>query len=182
MKSEATKKSKLWLSLIIGVVVLALLGAGAIVAILMLGGNEAPAMQTGGRPDLYWNLDKERYPQDAETYLSTRTADADGLYYIRFAYNGDVVEYTTGDKKLVNQIDRMEVMGLQLENHTIVNVIDPIEFADEIGQALYIKGIQGNTLITNASVAMNGMTHRLEIGELTQIYDVSEWSEQAAGS
>lgn len=182
MKSEATKKSKLWLWLIIGVVVLALLGAGAIAAILMLGGNDGPAVQTGGRPELYWNLDKERYPQDPETYLSTREAEADGLYYIRFAYNGDVVEYSTADKKLVNQIDRMKVMGLQVEDGTIVNVIDPIDFASEVGQALYIRSTEGNMVIANASIAMNGMTHRLEITELTEIYNVSDWSDKNAGA
>ena len=183
MKKEVMKKSKLWLWITIGVV--ALLAVTGIVAALIFGGKEqAPADATAvgdGRPDLYWNLDRSLFPQDPTTMLSTREPAEDGMYHLRFAFDGEVVEYVVADKKLVNKIDRMNVMGLNVTNGEIISVIEPMDIATEIDRNLYIKSVENNMLVTNVSIAMNGMTHRLKITELTEIYDVSDPTSPNAG-
>lgn len=182
MKKEAMKKNKLWLFVAVGVA--ALLAVAGIAAVIFCGNEEAPAVQAvadDGRPDLYWNLDRSLFPQDPDTMLSTREPAEDGMYHLRFVFDGEIVEYVTADKKLVNKIDRMNVMGLNLENGEILSIIEPMDIATEIERNLYVKAIQDDMLVTNVSIAMNGMTHRLKITELTEIYDVSDPTSANAG-
>ena len=175
MKKETKQKSKLWLWLCIGAVVLMAV-AGGILA-LFLGGEAAdPEVQGGYRPELYWNVDKKAYTENSESGLSTREPGEDGMYHIRFSIDGQHVEKTVADKRLVNVIDSMDVMALSLdEDGQIVDVFDPKEMdtITVVGKSLYAQQILENSLIANSSLAMNGMKHEIKLSDLTQVYEVS---------
>ena len=175
MKQEATKKSKLWLWLLIGAVAL-LAVAGIVVALIFGFGSDQES--SGGRPELYWNVDRVAYTQNSETGLSTRERAEDGLYHIRFAINGELVELTVADKQLVNYIDTMDAMGLvQDADGVIVDVVDPKDIATELTKNAYVKSTTSDTIVANSSIAMNGMKIDVKLTELAEIYDVTPEAE-----
>ena len=176
MKKEAKQKSKLWLWLCIGAVALLAVGGGILA--LILGGGEAadPDAMGGYRPVLYWNVDRKTYTENSESGLSTREPGEDGLYHIRFAIDGQHVEKTVADKRLVNVIDSMDVMALSLDGDgQIVDVLEPKEVANVtvVGKSLYAQQIMAESMVANSSLAMNGMKQEISFCDLTQIYEVS---------
>ena len=190
MKKEATKKSKMWLWLLIGVLVLA---AAAVTTWLLLPGEQAapstdgttdattttepPAapVAAGGRPELYWNIDKLFYTQNSESGFSTREPGEDGVYHIRFAYDGEQVEYTVADKKIVNLIDSADVMGLVKDDSgMIVDIIDAEDIAVPIAVNAFVQRTSDSLIVANSSIAMNGMQYKIEIGDMAEIYNVSD--------
>lgn len=169
MKQESTKKNKKVLWIVLGLASL-LAVAGAVLA-LVLGGFGNDKEPVGGRPDLYWNVARQSHI-DGDTGLSVREPAADGLYYVTFAYNGEQVEYPVADKKTVNFIDTMDIMGLVFDNDgIIVDAVVPKEAATEIGKSLYIQNSSKSALIANSSIMMNGMRFNLRINELTEVYE-----------
>ena len=184
MKKEAAKKSKLWLWLLIGIVVLA---AAAVTTVLVLtSGSDGPAAtdettstptqaMAAGRPELYWNIDKEFYTKDSESGFSTREPGEDGMYHIRFAYNGEQVEFTVADKKIVNLIDTLDIMGLVFdESGSIVDVVDVEDFAVAVAVNAFIQKATKTKITANSSIAMNGIVYKIELNEETEIYNVSD--------
>lgn len=182
MKKETTKKSKLWIWIVIAAVLL--LAAGG-VALALLGGGQnvdtPPATDpvvTGPRANLYWNIDREFYTANSQTGLSTREADADGKFKMKFAYNGEIVELVIVDKKLVNIIDTQDVVGLTFdENGVVIGQINVRELATEVGKKVYVKKATADMIQANSSMAMNGMELNLKLGQYSEIYDLREGSE-----
>ena len=177
MKKEANKKSKLWIWLVIGIVAL-LAVAGVVLALVMGGsgdaGNEGPK---GGRADLYWNVDKALYTKNSESGLSTREPGEDGVFRVRYAYNGQLVELQIADKQLVNYIDTLDCMGIvQDADGVVIDVVDPKTLATETARMFYIRKVEGDTIVLNSSMAMNGMSMEIPVKEVTEIYDVVECS------
>lgn len=176
MKQEATKKNKKVLWLVLGLSALLVI-AGVVLALVfggVLGGEKKPV---GGRPDLYWNVARQSH-LDPETGISIREPAADGLYYITFAYNGEHVEYPVADKKTVNFIDTMDVMGLVFDNDGIVvDAVVAKEAATEIGKSLYIQNSSKSAMVANSSIMMNGMRFKLRITELTEVYECTSAGE-----
>lgn len=180
MKKEATKKPNKLLWLWIGLLALVLIAGAVVGAIFLFGGEKEPTGPVGGRPDLYWNLDKETYTKDSESGLSTREAGEDGVYRIRFAYNGEQVELPIVDKQLVNFIDTMDVMGLVKDaDGMVVDVIAVEDIATPVAQNAYVQQVMSDRIIANSSIAMNGMQYTIELTDLTQLYDVSDTAELA---
>ena len=176
MKQEASKKSKLWLWLVIGAV--ALLAVAGVVLALVLGSGGETDGPKGGRPELYWNIDKVTYTENSESGLSTREPGEDGTYHVRFAINGEIVEYAVADKRLINYIDSLDVMGLVKDSDgNVVDVLDPKDIAKEVTKNAYVKSATDKLITANSSVAMNGMNIKVELTELTQIYDVTTGAE-----
>ena len=183
MKKEAAKKSKLWIWLLIGIVVLGAV-AGTTVFLLSSNGDSTestgesttdPASAAAGRPELYWNLDKEFYTKDSESGFSTREPGEDGLYHVRFAYDGEQVELTVADKKIVNLIDTMDIMGLVLDDTgAIVDVINAEDIAVPVALNAFIQKASKDKIVANSSIAMNGMQYKVDIVEETEIYNVSD--------
>ena len=103
------KRKVLWLSVgaaalvaLIVTTILILFGKGGILA----GRNNKGELDVVVA-DLYWNVDREANT-DPNTGLSTREPDSNGLYRVRFSYNGKQIEITT------RVTDRMEERG---DNH-----------------------------------------------------------------
>lgn len=185
MKQESTpKKSKKLIWLIAAVVVL-LAVAGVVAAVFLMKPAEqaeqqaGPTGPVGGRPDLYWNLDRQLYLGNEESAgLSTREPAEDGLYHIRFAYNGEVVEYTFADKRLVNVIDNMDVCGLIKDaDGNVIDCVDASKIATEIAKSFFVMRNKDGKITLNSSIAMNGMELPVPLCELTQIYDVRQNAE-----
>ena len=110
--------------------------------------------------------------------MSTREPGEDGMYHMRFAYEGEVKEYAVGDKHLVNYIDNYDCVNLILaEDGTIADAKDPRDVATEVGKDVYVRYVRNDTIYVNTSVVMNGMTMMLDVSELTRVYDVSQDSE-----
>ena len=179
MKKEAGKSRKLWICLIIGAVLL--LAAAGSVFILLQNNEAAPTTATSEtndqgeavlRPELYWNVDREVYTEGSQSGLSTREPGEDGLYHIRFAYNGEQVELPVADKQLVNFIDTMPLMGLSVEDGMVVDAMDVRDVATELAFEYYFQKRIGDELLINSSMAMNGLPMTLKVTELTDIYDV----------
>ena len=183
MKKETTKKSKLWIWIVVAAVLL--LAAGGTALALLGGGNQGAEptvatdpVPTGPRADLYWNLDREFYTANSQTGLSTREADADGKFRMKFAYNGEIVELVIIDKKLVNIIDTQDIVGLTFdENGVVIGQINVRELATEVGKKVYIKKATDDMIQANSSMAMNGMELNLKLGQYSEIYDLREGSE-----
>ena len=180
MKKETGKKSKLWIVLVALLVLL--LAAGGVVLALFLGGQNAvdpgPA-ESPLRAELYWNVDRVQYTENSETGLSTRVAAEDGQFHIRFAYNGELVDLIAADKKIVNIIDTQDVMGLEFDaDGRIIGTIQPLTLATEVGKRVYVQYAEGDTIVTNSSLAMNGMEMPIRVSELTGIYEVDPANER----
>ena len=170
MKKETAKKNKLWLWIGLGVV--ALLAVVGIVLALVLGGGQQG--KSGGRPDLYWNVDRVAFTKDSESGLSTREPAADGMYYVKFAYNGEQVELPVADKRLINFIDTMDLMGLVIDNDGIVtDAVDPTEIAVEKGKGIYYVETKDGVIKANSAITLNGLAMDFAVTENTQVYNVS---------
>ena len=173
MVQEQKKKGKLLWILIAALVLL----IGAAVALFALFGNPTESQEDAPR-DLYWNVDRAAYAQGSATGMSSRKADEDGVFRIRFLHNGELEEIPVADKRLVNKIDNKDAMGLVLdENGYVVEVIDAKKVAKEIAMKSFVKEVKGDTIYANASIAFNGMNHVLKITENVGIYDVDPNSE-----
>ena len=178
MKQETgKKKSKLWLWLVIAAV--ALLAVAGVVVALVLGGGDKDTGPKGGRPELYWNIDRRTYTENSESGLSTREPGEDGVFKVRFAINGEIVEYVVADKQLINYIDTMDAMGIIKDSDgTVVDVVNPKDIAKEVNKNAYVKSATANKIVANTSVAMNGMNINIKLEEgLTEIYDVTPQAE-----
>ncbi len=177
MKKEINRKSKLWIWLAVGIVaVLAVIGV--ILALLLPGGQSGPTT-TGGKAELYWNVDRLVYMENAKVEgFSERTAAEDGNYYITFAYEGQQVELQIIDKQLVNIIDNMDVMGLVFDaDGVVIDAVDPTTIATETAKGAFVQKVEDGCITVNTSQAMNGMTIELPITENTDIYDVTPTAE-----
>ncbi|MBR4864004.1 MAG: hypothetical protein IKU07_05455, partial [Oscillospiraceae bacterium] len=172
MKKDMKPKSKLWLWLLIGALVLAAVGATLFFVFSGTSNGKQNAEEVI-RADLYWNVDRLFYTENSESGLSNREPAEDGVYYIRFAYNGAHVELPIVDKQLVNYIDSLSLMGLVFDDGVVVDAVDPREVATEIAFEHYFQKAQGNDLVFNSSLTMNGMQIQIAVCELTEIYDVS---------
>ena len=179
MKQDNAKKTPKWLWIVIAIV--ALLAAAAVALVFLLPG-QAPQ---GDQPDegatpsspVYFNLDRIEFT-DPETGLSTREKGDDGLYTIRFACEGKIIEMKTADKQLVNFVDTMDAVGLVLdENGLIIDVLNVKDVAIEKAKNFYVKKVSGDTITVNSSIAMNGMDIILVLTDAASIMDVRPGSE-----
>ena len=180
MKQETGKKKNKWLLPVIIIVALLLI-AGTVAAIFLMGGNNEEPAGTTIAADIYWNLDRKSL-LDPETGLSIREPGEDGLYHIRFAHDGEVVELIANDKKLVNRIDMMDHMALEIDaSGNITNVVATAEVCVVAAENFFVQKMEGNTLLVNSSAALNGMEVPYEVTDATGIYNVSDLAEVPGG-
>lgn len=173
MKKEITQKNKLWLWL--GIALAAVVIVGAVAAMFILPGVRNQDAAGSGRPVLYWNVDGASYIENSEVVgMSSREPDEEGIYHIRFVLDGEQVELMATDSRLVNYIDSMSVMGLEFDaDGMIINAVDPKTLATEHAKDYYVRSCDGNTLVVNSSVTMNGMDVSLVLGDTSCIYNVT---------
>jgi len=171
MKQAKERKNRLWLWIALAAVVVAVGVVAALVLPGILGGQSQGSV---GDADLYWNIDKIKYTENAEVMgMSTREPAEDGNFYVRFAHQGEQVELQVVDKQLVNVIDNLDAMGLTFNaDGVVVDAIPAAQLATPMAKDFYVRAVNGNQVVMNSSIAMNGMDVRFEITDKTGIWDV----------
>lgn len=164
------RKGIKWPILILAVILCAAVIAVSLYIILRSGSNQSTDQVTS---KLYWNADRLDYLKDSD--LSSRKAEADGTYKIRFAVDGELVEYSTRDRQLMNQIDHKDLMGLVFdEEGYIIGYLEPEDItAGEVARMAYVMSVDGNKFVANTSGTADGLNIELEITDKTNIYDVT---------
>ena len=175
MKQER-RKNKKWIWLVAGLA--ALLVVVGVVLALVLPGLKGPDSE-GVDAELYWNVDRLQYTENAEIEGSSdRTAAEDGNYYIRYAYKGQQMDLQIVDKQLVNWLDQRDLVGLIFDSQgVVVDAVEPEEVATKSFQSNYVRAINGNEITINSSSAMNGMESVIVLTENTGVYDVDRKAE-----
>lgn len=181
MKAERQKKTWLW---VIAAVVAVLAAAGVCLALFLRPAEQKAApkeqqqqqegSETKVTSKLYWNIDRQHYLDISEIEgMTARMPDENGVYTIRFICDGQIIEYKTVDKQLVNFIDSMNLMGLVFDNDgMIVDAVKAKEVATELAKDFFVKSCQDGKLVVNSSMAMNGMPMEFTISEDVHILDV----------
>ena len=146
--------------------ILALILVIALSASLLLAGcqkqpqNEDPTVDTEettppetGEPvvervALYWNVDRALYASE-NADAAVREKDAEGYFHVRFAVNGETVEYKVSGARVMETIDKTDLMGLEFdENGCVIGVVDVAELtAGEVAIGEYVV-FAGDTSIT----------------------------------
>jgi hypothetical protein len=175
MKQETGKKKK-WLLPVIIAAVLLLIAGGVAAFFLLMPATPQEQPQEGEQAvtsELYWNLDVEDF-LDPETGLSVREPNAEGKYMIRFLVDGEIQELEIMDKRLVNAIDMLPVMGLVFDDSgVVVDLLPAKDVAVEIAKDFFVLKHKDGQLIINSSIAANGVNRQLTLDANTGIYDVS---------
>ena len=154
-KKNCNCKRRKWLIPVIAVAVVLLAAAAAFV---LLGGI--------GEEPVYWNVDRMEYSRE------DREPDANGVYWIRMVRDGEVVNLPVTSKRLVSAIDARNAMQLELDDNGYITAVTDPQNLTAVARKLYIKYINGNTIIANGSMALNGREYTLELTDKTKIYDV----------
>lgn len=152
-KSCGCKRRK-WLIPLIAAAVL--LAAG--LAVVLLGGF--------GAKKLYWNVDRLQYSRE------DREPDANGIYWVQVAQDGQVLQLPVKDQRLVRAMDNRNVMHLELDRDGYVTAVSDPENLTPVARKLYIKHADGKTVQANGSMALNGKDYTLQLTDKTKIYDV----------
>ena len=85
--------------------------------------TEAPAPQA---LEVYWNLDRMLYDGMSEAGMSSRMPESDGYFHVRMFRDGQTLELKVSDRKVINHLDTLDMMGLVFEDGIVVDVI-PVE-------------------------------------------------------
>ena len=174
MKDATPKSKRLWLLIATVAVVAAVTVA---VAMLLPFGNEVQVLpQEAEDQRIFWNLDQKKFTADEELAgMSSREPAEDGMYYIRMACDGQILEMKVADKRLVNYIDTQLVMGLVFDAEGIVvDVLEPKAITTEIAKEFFVRRQEGSELQINSSMAMNGLNLQLTLTENAVVMDVRE--------
>lgn len=121
-------------------------------------------------PELYYNLDYTTYSLEK----NDRPKDDSGLYRLRFACGGEVLELTCKDEKLVRYIDSMPVLSLETDDAgAITSAHSPDTYYTELCSQAFVRNLDGDQLNLNSSLAMSGIQHNIKLTENTQIFNVT---------
>lgn len=120
---------------------------------------------------LYYNLDGAVYQDPANTALSTREPDEDGIYWLDFAVDGKTETYHTTNQTLVNYADFLQVSILKVSNSgellSVSKSSKPVSDQDTVQQVF------DDHLVLNSSVAYNGKQLTLPLAENCRFYDLT---------
>ena len=124
---------------------------------------------------VYWNLDRKEYAGKSEAGMSSRTPGEDKLYHVRFLHDGEVLELTVANKQLINHIDINDLMGLYFDESGVVVGVAELEDMpiETLAWQFYVETIDGNTVVCNSSMSMNGMQQTVVLTEQTGVYDMT---------
>ena len=124
---------------------------------------------------VFWNLDRKEYDGKSEAGMSSREPGDDGMYHVRFFRKGEVLELTVANKQVVNHIEKNDLMGLLMDENGIVVGVKALEDMplETAAWTFYVESIDGNTVVCNSSMSMNGMQQTVTLTENTGIYDMT---------
>lgn len=165
------KKLNKWLIAIICAVVAV---AGIVAAVLLFGGQDAAQTQQPPMTDgkLYWNVERESYKTGQYTHQKV----GDDLYRVLFAVDGEQVKLDVRGYFLVQEIDTLDVMGLEFDEEGFVIGVYNVEecTGGYAAKTFYVESVEGNTVVANNNAYFTGYSKTLELTEETGVYDVSD--------
>ena len=170
MKKSEKKLSPKWL-LCLAVIMALCLG----IALIGCGKKEeAPAAEDNNHVQLYWNVDRMDYVAGNADGTSGRYPRSDGYYYVRLAAGGEQKDYMVADYAVVNRMELIDYfMPIFDENGIIIDIKSAEECTGGyVAPSLYVKSVDGNTIIANTQGTYLGVDMELTIDEETEVYDV----------
>lgn len=135
--------------------------------------EEAPQERTSA---LFWNVERSLYAYKSDAGLSSRTLDKeDQTYHILFASEGRQVTRRTKDKKVLNEIDNYDVMGLEFgEDGLIIGVIPLDELTGGyLFRDCFVQEQDGTLVTLNSSDSFMGEEYQIDTAGGFKIFDVS---------
>ena len=158
----------------------------AVVLILLLPrcSGEAPSATTGTTAateavsdnayTLYWNLDRAEYDGKSEGGMSSREMEDDGLFHIRMFCDGQELILKTASRKVVNELDTEDLMGLVFDEEGLIADVLPLEQMplEEVARKFYVQSVGGKLIKANSSESFVGMEVLLECDQ-AHVYDMS---------
>ena len=142
---------------------------------LFLKWNEAEPVMAETGVQLYWNIDRDTYVGDSSAGVNSRERAEDGFYKVRFAVDGEQVEYNVGKARLMHKIDSMDICALAVnEEGTITAVFDPEDVTGgEVASMYYVVFGSDETITVSPNEDLEGDYKILNITEKTGIYNVT---------
>ena len=120
---------------------------------------------------LHYNLYGAVYQNPANTALSVREPDEEGIYWLEFAVDGKTATYHTTDKALVNYADFLPVSILKVSSNGELQDVrapgKPISNQDTVQQVF------DDHLVLNSSFAYTGKQTTLPLAEDCRFYDLA---------
>ena len=149
-----------------------LLLGGAVAAFLLWPSQEAAPAENEVK--LYWNVEQAQYVGLNKSGYTARVPRADGLYYIRFAFDGGQQELPVARRELVDIIDAQQVCGLVLDENGIVVDVQPVSQCTG-GIAVnnyFVEKVEGNAVTVNMVGDFSAASYTIELDENTEVYNV----------
>ena len=178
-----SKTGKSRTPLIVGIIAAVVILAGLLVVLLTqctgtqtaTTNTTAPTQQEITDVTLYWNIDRAQYDGKSEAGMSSRTMGSDGYYHIRFFVDGSTVELKAADKRIVNDVEVRDLMGLVVSEDGVIEDVIAIEDMPltKIGWKFYVQSVGGKTVKLNSSNKFDGMEIVLKIEGDAKAYDMS---------
>ena len=170
MKKSEKKMSFRWLLCMAAIVALCL-------GILLVGcgkKEEASTAEESNHVQLYWNVDRMEYVAGNADGTSGRYPRGDGFYYVRLAAGGEQKDYMVEDYAVVNRIELVDCFMPIFDDRGVIVDIKTVGecTGGYVAPALYVKSVDGNTVIANTQGTFLGIDMTLTIDEETEIYDV----------
>ncbi len=180
MQKKGSNRKSLIIGIIAAIVVLGVVLALVLTQCTGQGESTAPSTTVESTPEvptyeLYWNADRELYEGKSEAGMSSRMPESDGYFHVRFILDGEEVILKVQDRKIINKIDVMDIMGLEFdENGIVVDAFDIKEMPlERIAWQFYVQSA-GKTLIkANSSESFGGMEVQLELDGNSGVYDMT---------
>jgi len=180
MQKKGSSRKSLIIGIIAAIVVLGVVLALVLTQCTGQGTSTDPSATGDTTPEvptyeLYWNADRALYDGKSEAGMSSRMPESDGYFHVRFILDGEEVVLKVQDRKIINKIDVMDLMGLVIDdNGIVVDAMDIKEMPlEKIAWQFYVQSA-GKTLIkANSSDSFAGMEVQLEIGDNSGVYDMT---------
>ena len=146
--------------LILGIGLAILVIAGAVAAVLLLGGKQAPK--------LAWNPDLDAM-QDG---TATRVPDESGYFSVRLWVDGEEKTYRTKDASMVETLDGYRVLQIEADQQGNLETVVAPE-SKRLSYRDLVQQVNGDRILLNSSIAYNGAERELKLAENCKISDVS---------
>lgn len=164
------KKKRLYILLACLLLVL----VAGVVGVVVLVNQDKPVTDATG-VKLYWNIDRDEYVGDSSAGMNSRERAEDGFYKVRFAVDGEQVEYNVEKARLVHEIDSMDIMGLAINDEGVITkVYNPEDITGgEVASMYYVVFGSDTTLTVSSDEALEEDYKMLAVTENTGVYNVT---------
>lgn len=170
-QTSGKKKGLKWILLIAGVLVLA---AAVGLGLWFWLGNQEETTAEENHVTVYWNVDRADYVAANSDGTSGRYPRSDGYYYVRLAANGEQKDYMVESYNVVNKMDLQDCFCPVFDENGII--VDIRTINDSTGgllaPALYVKSVDGSTVVGNTQGTFLGVDITFEIDEETEVYSI----------